>query len=268
MLCHNAPVKRSTGHKVVILAGGLGTRLSEETERRPKPMVEIGGQPILWHILQHYARYGFKEFVIALGYKGETVKKYFLDYHALQGDLTVSVGTGRVTVHKRRHDDWTVHLIDTGPEVLTGGRLLRLKPFLGRSTFLLTYGDGVSDVDLKKLIALHRKSKSLVTLTAVRPPARFGGIEFDKDRVVRFLEKHQISEGWINGGFMVMEPGVFDYLKSDQSVLEKDLLETAAGRGRLAAYRHPGFWHGMDTLRDVKYLDGLAKSGEAPWIKR
>jgi glucose-1-phosphate cytidylyltransferase len=251
--------------KVVILAGGLGTRLAEQTEVRPKPMVEIGGRPILWHILKHYAHHGFKEFVIALGYKGEAIKRYFLDYHALSGSMTVNLGSGKVEARNHDSDDWTVHLIDTGLDMLTGGRVKRLESFLRDGTFMVTYGDGVSDVDLSALLRFHRSQGKLATLTAVRPPARFGGLVFDGALVAQFTEKPQIGEGWINGGFIVFEPGIFAYLAGDRTSLESDTMESLARDGQLAAYRHEGFWQCMDTLRDLHLLESLWQSGKPPW---
>jgi len=251
--------------KVVILAGGLGSRLAEETELKPKPMVEIGGRPILWHILKHYARHGFQEFVLALGYKGEEIKRYFLDYRAMSGDLTVRLATGAVDVARTEAEDWTVQLVDTGQGTLTGGRVRRLRSFIDGQTFMVTYGDGVSDVDLQALLAFHRAQGRLATLTAVRPPARFGGIVFEGDRVLRFTEKPQIGEGWINGGFLVLEPGVFEYLEGDGTSLESDAMERLAADGQLAAYRHEGFWQCMDTLRDRRLLESLWAAGVPPW---
>ena len=251
--------------KVVILAGGLGTRLAEETEIKPKPMVEIGERPILWHIMKHYAFYGFKEFVIALGYKGEVIKRYFFEQTTLQGNLTIEMRDNRVTVHNRNHEDWVVHLVDTGLESNTGGRVARVRDYLGNETFMLTYGDGVSNVDLKVLLALHQKNQRVVTLTAVRPPARFGGLVFDGDLIQQFTEKPQIGEGWINGGFMVMEPKIFDYIPSESTNLEAHVLELLAVEGQLAAYRHEYFWQCMDTLRDKRQLEGLWQEGNAPW---
>jgi len=251
--------------KVVILAGGFGTRLAEETDRIPKPMVEIGGRPILWHIMKHYAHYGFKEFFIALGYKGEVIKRYFLDYYTLNGSLTINLATGEVQEHNKECEDWIVHLMDTGLETLTGGRIKRLEPWLRDGTFMVTYGDGVSDVDLRDLLRFHRSHGRLATVTAVRPPARFGGIIFNGDLVAKFTEKPQIGEGWINGGFMVLEPGVFAYLEGDNTSLEADVLERLAADGQLAAYRHEGFWQCMDTLRDVRLLESLWRSGKPPW---
>lgn len=250
---------------IVILAGGLGTRLAEETEVKPKPMVEIGGRPILWHIMKNYARYGFKHFFMALGYKGEDIKRFFLDYHRLNGNMTLRLSRGDVERHGTASDDWTVHLVDTGLETMTGGRVKRLEPWLKGSTFMLTYGDGVSDVDLAKLLRFHRRHGCIATVTAVRPPARFGGLIFDGQMVAEFTEKPQIGEGWINGGFMVFEPAVFDYLDDDQSVLETHALERLASDRQLAAYRHNGFWQCMDTLRDKRLLEHLWRTGEAPW---
>jgi glucose-1-phosphate cytidylyltransferase len=251
--------------KVVILAGGLGTRLAEETEVRPKPMIEIGGRPILWHIMRHFVHFGFREFVVALGYKGDDIKRFFVEYPTLSSDITVELGAGRVTTRGAGCDDWRVHLIDTGLRTNTGGRLRRLREILGDETFMLTYGDGVSDVDLGALVAFHRSERCVATLTAVRPPARFGGLVFDGNLVSQFSEKPQIGEGWINGGFMVMEPDIFDYLPGDEAILEVDALERLAAERKLAAFRHDRFWQCMDTLRDKRLLETLWSSGQAPW---
>jgi glucose-1-phosphate cytidylyltransferase len=251
--------------KVVILAGGLGTRLAEQTEVKPKPLVEIGGQPILWHILKHYAQYGHKEFAIALGYRGDDIKRYFLERTNLNGDMTIRLKGSKLERHRGDTDDWTVHLMDTGSETNTGGRVKRMKCLLGGKTFLLTYGDGVSNIDLKALVKFHRKCGRVATVSAVRPPARFGGLIFDGDLVARFTEKPQIGEGWINGGYLVLEPEVFHYLSSDGCSLEADALEKLAAEGQLAAFRHEGFWQCMDTLRDKRQLEALWQSGEAPW---
>ncbi|MGI8654641.1 MAG: glucose-1-phosphate cytidylyltransferase [Pyrinomonadaceae bacterium] len=251
--------------KVVILAGGLGTRLAEETEITPKPMVEIGGRPILWHIMQHYAHYGFKEFFIALGYKGEVIKRYFLDYYSLNGSMTIDLASGELRAHERETEGWTVHLIDTGFQTSTGGRVKRLEQWLKDDTFMVTYGDGVCDVNLRDLLEFHRAHGRAATATAVRPPARFGGLVFDGDMVTEFTEKPQIGEGWINGGFLVFEPELFKYLEGDHSSLEADALEHLAADRRLAAYRHDGFWQCMDTLRDKRLLEGLWQEGRAPW---
>lgn len=251
--------------KVVILAGGLGTRLAEETEVRPKPMVEIGGRPILWHIMKHYAHYGFREFLVAIGYKGEAIKRYFLEYHTLNGNLTVNLASGSVQTHEQEHDDWTVDLIETGLHTQTGGRLKRLRPWIGNEPVMLTYGDGVADLDLRSLLRFHKSHGRLATVTAVRPPARFGGISFDGDLVVEFTEKPRIGEGWINGGFMVLEPEVFEYLEGDDTVLESDMLAKLSGDCQLAAFRHDGFWQCMDTLRDKRLLESSWDSQQAPW---
>lgn len=252
--------------KVVILCGGLGTRLSEETQVKPKPMVEIGGRPILWHIMKIYARYGHGDFMLALGYKGEVIKDYFLNYHAHQSDLTVSLKTGDVEYGAPTAEDWRVGLVNTGATSMTGGRLLRLQSRLqDQGTFMLTYGDGVSDVDIEAVLAFHRKHGKLATVTAVRPPARFGDLAIEGDKVERFAEKPQAGEGWINGGFFVFEPGVFDYLENDTTVLEKVPLERLAADGQLMAYRHSGYWQSMDTLRDKHALEEQWASGNAPW---
>ncbi|HXM50323.1 MAG TPA: glucose-1-phosphate cytidylyltransferase [Pyrinomonadaceae bacterium] len=251
--------------KVVILAGGIGSRLAEETEVKPKPMVEIGGRPILWHIMKHYAHYGFNEFLIALGYKGEEVKRYFLDYHNLSGSMTVSLASGQVETRARECEDWIVHLMDTGTATHTGGRVKRLEPSLKDATFMVTYGDGVSNIDLAELLKYHRSHGRIATVTAVRPPARFGGLVFDGDSVVEFSEKPQIGEGWINGGFLVFEPAIFKYLEGDHSSLEADAMERLAADNELVAYRHGNFWQCMDTMRDMRLLQSLWQSGNAPW---
>lgn len=252
--------------KTVLLAGGLGTRLSEETASIPKPMVEIGGRPIVWHIMSVYAASGFTEFVLALGYKGEVVKDYFFNFHARNADLTVRLGRGEQTVHAGSQPDWTVHLVDTGAATQTGGRLRRLRPWLGDDrTFLMTYGDGVADIDIRSLVAFHRSHGRLATVTAVRPPARFGGLHVEGDRVAAFTEKAQSSEGWINGGFFVLERSVLDLVAGDETLWELEPLETLAARGELMAFRHEGFWQPMDTLRDKRHLEELWTSGRAPW---
>jgi glucose-1-phosphate cytidylyltransferase len=252
--------------KVAILAGGVGTRLVEETEIKPKPMVEIGGQPILWHIMKHYAHYGFKNFVIALGYRGEYIKRYMVEYASLAENLTVNLKSGKVQPHENcERVDWNVDLIDTGQATLTGGRIKRLRPYLGEQTFMLTWGDGVSNVDLRKLLAFHKSHGRLATLTAVRPPARFGKLTMEGDRVVRFEEKPQLGEGWINGAFFVLEPGIFDYIAGDNTQWEYEPLERLAAEGQLMAYRHDSFWQCMDTLRDKRLLETLWEKGDAPW---
>ena len=251
--------------KTVILAGGLGTRLAEETETKPKPMVEIGGHPILWHIMNIYRDRGFREFVVALGYKGEVVKSYFLNYRYLRNNISIDFSRGRVEVEDGDPEDWVVRLVDTGLQTYTGGRLRRLAPWLGHETFMVTYGDGVADLDVRDLVAFHRRHGRLATVTAVRPPARFGGLVFEGDVVTQFAEKPQIGEGWINGGFFVFEPQVLDYIDGDDTMLEREPLERLAADRQLAAYRHEGFWQCMDTLRDVRLLNTLWASGQAPW---
>ena len=251
--------------KVAILAGGVGTRLAEETEIKPKPMVEIGGRPILWHIMQHYHSYGHNDFVVALGYKGDYIKKYFSDYAALAGSMKINLRSNKVTHLDGEVPDWNVELIDTGMATLTGGRIKRLKPFIGNEPFMLTWGDGVSDVDLKKLLAFHKSHGKLATVTTVRPTARFGHIEFEGDRVARFTEKPQTAEGWINGAFFVIEPAVFDYIDGDATQFEKEPMEGLARDGQLMAYKHSGFWQCMDTLRDKKLLQDLWDAGNPPW---
>src|SRR3990170_2521929 len=253
--------------KVVILAGGRGTRLAEETEIRPKPMIEIGGRPILWHIMKHFSFYGHGEFVIALGYRGEMIKRYMVDYCNLQSDLTVSVASGTVRYHQNGdgQDDWEVSLIETGLQTQTGGRVKRLQQYLGEGTFMLTWGDGVSTVDLDALLAFHRSHGKLATVTAVRPPARFGHLKFEGDRVSEFTEKPQIGEGWINGAYFVLEPPVFGYIDDDMTHWEREPLERLAADGQLMAYKHEGFWQCMDTIREKKLLDEMWDSGHAPW---
>src|SRR5687768_6157098 len=249
--------------QTVILCGGLGTRLSEETILKPKPMVEVGDHPILWHIMKHYGHYDFKEFFLALGYKGDVIKKYFLDYHSLNGDITVDLATGKVKVHESEREDWIIHLVDTGLTVNTGGRIKRLEPLLSKQTFMVTYGDGVCDLNLNDLLSFHRSHGRTATVTAVRPPARFGSFIFDGNFVAEFTEKPQIGEGWINGGYIVLEPEIFDYLDGDTSSLESDALERLALDGQLAAYRHGQFWQCMDTLRDKHRLETLWSEGQA-----
>lgn len=251
--------------KVVILAGGFGSRLREETEIKPKPMVEIGGRPMLWHIMSIYAAHGFCEFVVALGYKGEVIKNYVLNYYHLRNSFTVDLGTGQVDVHASPRENWRVHLIDTGINTQTGGRVKRVAPFIGNETFMMTYGDGVANLDMNDLLQFHRHHGKLATITAVRPPSRFGGLNFDGDLVSEFLEKPQIGEGWINGGFLVFEPEVLDYIAGDDTILEQAPLERLAKDGQLVAYKHDGFWQCMDTLRDVRLLESLWDGGRAPW---
>jgi len=254
--------------KTVILCGGLGSRISEETQAKPKPMIEVGGRPILWHIMKIYERHGFTDFMLALGYKGEVLKDYFLNYHARQSDLTVHLKSGQVDYSNPTAEDWRVRLVDTGAATQTGGRVLRLKPFLkDHGTFMLTYGDGVSNVDLKALLAFHQSHGRLATVTAVRPPARFGDLRIENHRVVQFEEKPQAAEGWINGGFFVFEPGMLDFIADDTTILEKAPLEQLAARGELMTYQHSGYWQSMDTLRDKNALEEQWNTREAPWTK-
>ena len=252
--------------KVAILAGGVGTRLVEETQIKPKPMVEIGGKPILWHIMMHYFRYGYKDFIIALGYKGEYIKKYMIDYCHLNNNLTVDVKNGDVKIHNsEQKPDWLVELIDTGIDTLTGGRIKRLQPYLQNGTFMLTWGDGVSNVDLSDLLRFHKSHGKLATLTAVRPHARFGHLDIEGDQVVEFSEKPQTREGWINGAFFVLEPGIFDYINGDDTQWEKEPMEQLARDGQLMCYKHTSFWQCMDTLRDKRLLESLWQNGDPPW---
>jgi glucose-1-phosphate cytidylyltransferase len=251
--------------KTVILAGGTGTRLAEETQVKPKPMVEIGGRPILWHIMNLYAAHGYKEFVVALGYRGEVIKNYFLDYYYLRNSFSIHLATGQVDVHDGGRENWVVHLIDTGLQTETAGRLKRLTPWIGGETFMMTYGDGVADINIRELVAFHRRHGRLATVTAVRPPSRFGGISFEGTLVAEFVEKPQIGEGWINGGFFVLEPAVLNYIQGDETAFEGEPLERLAEDKELVAYRHEGFWQCMDTLRDVRLLNSMWESGHAPW---
>ncbi len=251
--------------KVCILAGGLGTRLAEETSEKPKPMVEIGGHPIIWHIMMHYASHGFKEFIIALGYKGAVIKKYMIDYCSLNSNLTIDLQDGSVKKHGGYTPDWKVDLIDTGLYTNTGGRIKRLAPYIGDETFLLTWGDGVSDINIHDLLAFHQSHGKLATLTAVHPPARFGHLELEGNQIVEFSEKPQTVEGWINGAFFVLEPGIFDYIAGDETQWEKEPLEKLAYDSQLMAYKYTGFWQCMDTLRDKRRLEAIWSSGEAPW---
>jgi glucose-1-phosphate cytidylyltransferase len=251
--------------QVILLAGGLGTRLAEETQVRPKPMVEIGGVPILVHIMSTYHSHGFQEFLIACGYRGEMIKEYFANFHIRNSDWSIHLRDGGKTIHRSYLPDWRVGVIDTGLKTMTGGRIRRLRSFVGDETFMVTYGDGVADVDISALLKFHRSHGRLATVTAVHPPARFGCLEISGDEVQCFAEKPQTSEGWINGGFLVFEPEVFDYLDGDATVLEKGPLERLGQERQLMAFRHDGFWQPMDTLRDKQLLEQLWESNQAPW---
>lgn len=253
--------------KAVILAGGLGTRLSEETVSRPKPMVEIGGKPILWHIMKQYSSYGITDFVICVGYKGYVIKEYFANYFLHMSDVTFDMKTNSMEVHQRNAEPWKVTIVDTGENTQTGGRLKRVREYLGKETFCFTYGDGVSDVDIQALIAYHRSKKVKATLTGVQPPGRFGSLEMSNGLVKSFQEKPLGDGSWINGGFFVMEPSVLEGIEGDSTLWEKEPLENLAKENQLAVFEHRGFWQAMDTLRDKNYLEELWKSGKAPWRK-
>jgi len=256
---------RGEAMKVAILAGGMGTRLAEETEIRPKPMVEIGGRPILWHIMRHYHHFGFDHFVVALGYKGDHIKRYFAEYHSSVRSMRIHLGTGDVEIHDDRDvEKWTVDLIETDRWTNTGGRIKRLAPWVGDETFFLTWGDGLSDIDLQALAAFHRSHGKLLTVTAVHPPARFGQLVLNGDAVTAFTEK-PIDTGWINGAFFVCEPGIFDYIDGDEILFEREPMQRLAADGQLMAFRHEGFWQPMDTMRDKYLLNDLWDSGSAPW---
>ena len=255
--------------KTIILAGGLGTRISEETHLKPKPMIEIGGMPVLWHIMKIYEHYGHNDFLIALGYKGEVIKNFFLDYRSNKNDFTIDLISGKVSFEDVITEKWNVGLHDTGSTSMTGGRLLALKRFIKLGdTFFLTYGDGVSDLNLNELLNYHKSHGKIATLTAVRPPARFGSLLLDNiGKVKEFKEKPQLGEGWINGGFFVFNYEIFDYLKDSSTILEKEPLESLSRNGELMAYMHDGFWHSMDTIRDRDNLNEIWKNGNALWKK-
>jgi glucose-1-phosphate cytidylyltransferase len=251
--------------KAVILAGGLGTRISEETVVKPKPMVDIGGKPILWHIMKLYSYYGINDFIICLGYKGYMIKEYFANYFLHQSDITFDMKSNEMKVHNNHCEPWTVTLVDTGDKTMTGGRLKRVRDYVGDGTFCFTYGDGVSNVDIHKLISFHMKQKTKATLTAVQPPGRFGALDLSKNLITSFVEKPKGDGSWINGGFFVLEKEVFDLIEGDDTVWEKEPLEQLAASNQLSAFKHSGFWHPMDTLRDKNKLEELWESGNAPW---
>lgn len=257
--------------KIVILAGGYGTRISEETHLKPKPMVEIGDKPLLWHIMRTFSHYGQNEFIICLGYKANVIKEYFAHYDLYGSDVTIDFGKSsaeQLTVHSQYRDSWKVTLVDTGLDTMTGGRIKRIQKYVGESTFMMTYGDGLADINIAALLGFHRAHGKAATVSATQPTGRFGMLELDEhSEVTGFKEKPQGDGGWINGGFFVLEPTVFDYIAGDATVWEQEPLETLAQAGQLMAYRHTGFWQPMDTLRDKNYLEGLWKSGQAPWKK-
>lgn len=251
--------------KAVILAGGLGTRISEETSTRPKPMVEIGGKPILWHIMKVYSAHGIHDFVICCGYKGYVIKEYFANYFLHMSDVTFDMQHNKMEVHQRNAEPWKVTLVDTGEETMTGGRLKKVQRYLDEEDFCFTYGDGVGNVDITKLAAFHKGQGTLATLTATQPPGRFGALNMEQHKITSFQEKPQGDGGWINGGFFVLSPKVLDYIEGDQTIWERDPMEKLAAEGQMSAYLHRGFWQPMDTLRDKNHLEELWASGKAPW---
>ena len=250
--------------KAVILAGGYGTRISEETHLKPKPMIEIGGMPILWHIMKNYSIHGINEFVICLGYKGYLIKEFFTNYYLHSSDVTVDLQKNELSIINSKTEPWKVTLVDTGIDTMTGGRIKRVEKYL-ETTFCLTYGDGISDVDISSLIQFHKEKKKITTLTAVQTPGRFGVLSLDKDNIAKFIEKPKGDSSWINAGFFVMEPQIIDYIKNDETILEREPLEELSKNGQLGAYKHTGFWQPMDTLRDKNKLEELWSSGKAPW---
>ena len=250
--------------KAVILAGGQGTRISEETHLKPKPMIEIGGKPILWHIMKTYSRYNINEFIICLGYKGYQIKEYFANYYLHQSDLTIDIQKNSLEIHETKADPWKITLIDTGDNSMTGGRVKRISKYL-EDTFCLTYGDGLSNVDISKIIASHKKNNTLATLTAVQPPGKFGAITVKDEKVTTFEEKPAGDSGWVNGGFFVLEPEVINYIQGDDTMFEREPLQQLTKENQVSAYYHKGFWHPMDTLRDKNKLEELWSKGNAPW---
>lgn len=253
--------------KVVILAGGLGTRISEESHLKPKPMIEIGDKPILWHVMKTYSHYGFNDFVICLGYKGYVIKEFFADYYLHSSDITFDMTNNQMIVHDNFCEPWKVTLVDTGLNTMTGGRVKRIQQYIGNESFMLTYGDGVADININKLVDFHQSHGKIATLTAVQPDGRFGVLDIDDENnnINAFREKSKEDGGWINGGFMVLQPEIFDYIDGDSTVLEKSPLESLALKGELSAYKHKGFWQCMDTQRDKFHLEELLASGKAPW---
>ena len=251
--------------KAVILAGGLGSRISEETDTKPKPMIEIGGKPILWHIMKIYSAHGINDFIVCLGYKGYVIKEYFANYFLHMSDVTFDMEHNQMHVHQKNAEPWKVTLVDTGENTMTGGRLKRVKNYIGDEDFCFTYGDGLSDVDISASIKFHREHKKLATLTAVKPAGRFGALDLDGNKIVKFQEKPKGDGGWINGGFFVLSPKVIDYIDNDETTWEQEPMKHLASEGQLNAYFHEGFWQPMDTLRDKKYLESLWQEGNAPW---
>lgn len=251
--------------KAIILAGGFGTRISEETILKPKPLIEIGGMPLLWHVMKNYSHHNINEFIICCGYKGYMIKEYFANYFLHTSDVTIDVKNNKMDVHKRFTEPWKVTLVDTGVDTMTGGRLKRVKEFVGDEIFCFTYGDGVSNVNISKLIEFHKQSKTIATVTAVQPQGRFGTLDIKQDKIISFKEKPPGDGNWINGGYFVLKPSVFDYLRDDSTVWEREPLENLARDGQLSAYKHSGFWQPLDTLRDKNKLEDLWSKGNAPW---
>ena len=253
--------------KTVILAGGFGTRLSEETSILPKPMVQIGGRPIIWHIMKMYSSHGFNEFIICLGYRGDVIKEFFMNYFMLQSDLKIDMESNNIEVLNRNVEPWKITLVDTGQNTMTGGRIKRIKEYIGNETFFLTYGDGVSDIDFDKLLDFHKSQKTYATLTAVQPPGRYGAFTLNSDKIASFREKPKGDSAWINGGFFVLEPQIFDYIEKDSTIWEREPMERLAYEGKLSAYKHEKYWQSMDSLRDKNVLEEVWSSGNPPWKK-